>query len=308
MEEDVPQATPEEIRKIASRVLKEAPPGEFDECVNALKGFVPDKEIITAVEKDTYRIWARSRVIYVTVGADEHKALICEEACLGGDRYIDPTTSKSFTYDFANKKTVTATAPVPQPPSISENPEEETPEVPDEPQELDQAPLSEEEIPSTPLREATQAAITKFTSNNINDGVCGVYDKDGGLAIAITGSSISKPNFRTGSVIFHFVYQDGKLEGTIGFFAHFFENGNAVSNQDAKFSAAVAGGDDQATAQNISKQLSKFYNEWVDKIVAGFDALSEEGLNKLRRRLPITKTQINWQQELIGGAAVQARK
>ena len=308
MEEDAPQVTPEQIRTIAARVLKEAPPGEYDECANALKGFVSDKDLITSVEKDTYKTWAQSRVIYVTVGDDEHKALICEEACLGDNRYIDPTTSKAFTYDFANKKTVPSQAPVPQPPSISENPEEETPEVPDEPQELDQAPLTEETIPSSPLREATQATITKFTKASIHDGVCGVYDKDGGLAIAISGSSISKANFRTGSVIFHFLYQDGKLEGTISFFAHFYENGNAVSHQDAKFSADVAGSDDQTTAQNLAKQLSKFYDEWVQKIVDGFDILSTEGLNKLRRRLPITKTQINWAQELYGGASPMPKK
>jgi len=98
------------------------------------------------------------------------------------------------------------------------------------------------------------------------------------------------------------------LEGTISFFAHFFENGNAVTHQDAQFSADVSGGDDAAIAAAIGGQMAKFYTEWTQKIQEGFELLSDEGLNKLRRRLPITKTHINWQQELYGGAAMQSKK
>jgi len=347
MEEDQAPVSSEEIQKISSRILKEAPPGEFDECVHALKGFVDDKEAIDAAAADSYRIWAQNRVIPVAVGEDNHMALICEEANIEGNKYIDPTTSKSFNYDFANKKTVVVQPPAPQPapaplpelPAEGETPEGETPEgenpegekpegetpegenpegetpntnaeeqAPEAPAQPEEAALTEEEIPSTPLRDATQAAVTKFTEKCVANGVCGVYVKDEGVAIVISGSSISKNNFRCGSVIFHFKYEGGNLEGTISFFAHFFENGNTVTHLDSNFKGTVNGSGDEEIAEGIIGQLSKFYQQWCEKIQSGFDLLSDEGLNKLRRRMPITKCHINWNQELYGGAAMQVKK
>jgi hypothetical protein len=162
-----------------------------------------------------------------------------------------------------------------------------------------------EPIDSAPLRAVLQAAVGKFARASIRNGRCAVYDAANGCTIVISGSSISKENFRTGSLVMRFALTpQGRLRGSMRLREHFYENGNSVADQVTQFDESVGVGSNDETAVNAVKRIGAFYAKWTIAMQKAFDLLANEGLDKLRRRLPITKTHINWQQEIIGAASM----
>jgi capping protein alpha len=169
--------------------------------------------------------------------------------------------------------------------------------------------LDADPLTSTSLRSTMQSIVQKFAEEAVHNGNCAVYDAADGVTIVISGSSISKENFRTGSLVMRFALKSsGELTGTIALHAHFYENGNAVSEQASEFKDTVPGSSDDDKSANLVKKISAFYTTWTKGLQEGFELLTSEGLDKLRRKLPIMKTYVNWRQELIGAAAMPAGK
>lgn len=257
----------------AGRLVVDAPPGEFDDCIHALSGFVSDPKIAQAAKAAYLEKWMVANCLPVQVG--DKTAMLCEEASLGNGKYIEPNTMKPFKYNFDERKAI----------------------------ELDDEPIQ-----STSLREVIQSTIQKFSQTTLRNGCCGVYDSNEAVAIIMSGSSISKENFRTGSLLMRFTYSDGHLKGYISLHAHFYENGNAMGSQTSEYDKQVSGADEGQIASNILKEISSMYNDWQTKMANGFELLKSEGLNILRRRLPKTQTKVNWRHEIIGSAAMPTGK
>lgn len=267
--EDLIASVDPKLLQAAGNLVSDAPPGEFDDCIHALQGFVSDPNIALAAKAAFLEKWMVSRCLPVQVG--DKTAMLCEEASLGDHKFIEPNTMKIFRYDYETRSA----------------------------QELDDPPHE-----STSLREVIQSTIQKFSSETLRNGCCGVYDGSEGVAIIMSGSSISKENYRTGNLLLRFTYHEGHLKGTISLHAHFYENGNAMGSQTSEYNEAISGSDDGQIASNILKKISSMYEDWTNKMADGFELLKSEGLNCLRRRLPKTKTKINWEQEIIGSAAM----
>lgn len=253
----------------ASRLLVNAPPGEFDDCVAALSQFASDQEVVKEATNKSIRTWMMNSCAPVTVG--DHQAMICEEALQSNGLYVDPNTMNLFNYNFEEKQV------------------EET----------------GEKLQSTSFRDACQNTLGVFSKNTLKNGTCGVYDIEDGVAIVLSGSSIVRENYRTGNVVMRFTIKNGHLAGKITAAAHFYENGNCTLENSADFEGNVKGEDDDKQAANAVKLLSEFYKQWTEKLTYGFDLLKNEGLNKLRRRLPVTKSKINWRAEIVGSASMQ---
>lgn len=254
----------------ATRLLVNAPPGEYDDCVSSLSQFASDPEVVTEAKNKSIRTWMMNQCSLVEVG--DHQAMICEEALQSSGLYVDPTTMGLFNYNFEEKKV------------------EETGET----------------LESTPFREECQKALCVFSTKTLTNGACGVYDTENGVAIVLSGSSINRENYKTGSVVMRFRIENGRLAGKITAAAHFYENGNCTLENSADFEGTLASeDDDKKAAASAVKLLSDFYRQWTEKLSNGFNLLKTEGLNKLRRRLPVTKTKINWRAEIIGSASMQ---
>jgi capping protein alpha len=201
--------------------------------------------------------------------------MLCEEAQIENEHFLDSNTLRSFFYDF-NKRKVTWVSP--------------------------------QALMSSSLRNTVYTAVQVF-AGMLRNGTAAVFDSPGGIQIIISGSSISKENFRTGNFIMRFTLAPNKeLKGTITVQAHFYESGNATTNQRAEFSQKVEGGNDQELAVNVAKKLNRFLSQWKKSIFWGFDLLATEGIDKLRRKLPVTKSKINWRLEIAGTAAMQSKK
>lgn len=261
------------LLEAAEHLVVNAPPGEFDDCIHALSGFVSDPKIAQAAKAAYLEKWMVANCLPVQVG--DKTAMLCEEASLGNGKYIEPNSMKTFRYNFEDRKAVE---------------------------------LNDDPIQSTSLREVIQSTIQKFSSTTLRNGCCGVYDSSEGVSIIMSGSSISKENFRTGSLLMRFTYHEGHLKGSISLHAHFYENGNAMGSQTSEYDEQVSGADEGQIASNILKKISTMYNDWTTKMANGFELLKSEGLNILRRRLPKTQTKVNWRQEIIGAAAMPTGK
>ena len=286
--------------KAVGRFLKEAPPGEYEDCVHAIKGFIEDKSILEEAIDNTKEEWIVGNC--TTIQIDDHSAILCEEAKYGDGKFVDPITCKVFAYDFINQEIVKNTPK--EKPSEEEDAkspeEEEKKEEPEQPEEIT--------VESSGFRQELQKSCTKFATMNFHNGACGAYDADDAVKVVIRASSISKQNFRTGLIILRFTCKDGTIKGSIALKTHFYEHGNCLGTQTTEFEDTYAGDDDEAKAVDVGKKLNKFISKWTGAIAEGFDLLSSEGLNKLRRRLPISVQKINWAQELRGVAAMPGQK
>ena len=257
-----------ENQEIIARFLKESPQGEFDDCYSAIGMFVEDQDLLQEGKSLAFKEWALNH--FVQVDVEDHKAILCKYANISEDKFVDPETSKVFNYDFATK-TVT---------------------------------MEEEEVSeTTELRDKLQDSVSRMTAKSFKNGVAGVYVDGDALRIIVSASFINRQNYRTASIVFDFKFEDEKLKGTIEFNSHSYESGNAVGHQRAEFSKDIS----EEPEKNIPKALNAFYSEWNTKVTDGIQSISEEGLNKFRRRLPITASKINWRSEMVGTASMQLK-
>jgi hypothetical protein len=271
-----PEAEPEvqvdrRLLEVAVGFLSEAPPGEFDDCLAALSKFVRDRNVPIAARRAALPVWMRNHCLPVDV--EGAKAIICEEALLENGLFLDPTSMRPFRYNFETRTV---------------------------------AQILPETRQSSSLRDTMQGIVQKFATTSMRNGNCAVYDTpDGGINIVISGSSISKENFRTGTVIMRFKYaRGGRVTGTIQWLGHYYEQGNAMSNQKTSFNEQIGGGSDADISTNFVKKLGAFYIQWTKALQNAFELLTNEGLDKLRRKMPIMKTYVNWRQEIIGAASM----
>ena len=255
------------------RFLAEAPPGEFDDCVASLGQFA-DADVAAVAKKRCIEQWMMRNCVAVKVG--DHNAIICEEARLPDGEFVDANTMKTFRYNFETRESEEG---------------------------------SGRSIESSDLRSTMQPIIQKFAASSMRNGNCAVYDADDGVTIVVSGSSISKKNYRTGGLVMRYkLSSSGQLSGSISLQAHFYENGNSVSEQVSEFNDTVSGSNDNDLSVNVVKKITNFYTKWTNSLQEGFDVLSREGLDQLRRKLPITRNHVNWRQEIIGAAAMPAGK
>jgi hypothetical protein len=253
--------------RIATSFLVSAPAGEFDIVASDLESLSGSKPLVQTASHRAFLDWNHARCGIVTVGGNN--VIICDEAKVADGAYINPYTQTIVRFDQAAQKFV---------------------------------PTQERVPGSTPGRAQLQQMLIDYVKIAYKSNMAvGVYDK-AALFIVIRSSSISLKNFRTGNIIARYKYEtSGKLTGTIAVMQHYFETGNVMCSQAARLEAAVAPGD---LAQVIEK-IREFENQWLKSYLDAFDWLANEGMTKLRRKIPISGTKISWEAEFRGLAGMQ---
>ncbi|KAH0787211.1 F-actin-capping protein subunit alpha [Histomonas meleagridis] len=255
---------------VVSRFLEESPPGEYEQCSSVLSVLV-SKPTLLESRAATIKKWNMKQCTYVPIS--QHAAIICEEAAQSDGSFVDPITYKTFNYNFAYRRAE---------------------EIGGEP-----------EVPSNELREELQTKLTDYLSQTYHEqAAVGVYTTSkGSLVIYLRSSSISLENFRTGSVISRYVFEDNStLSGKIESIQHFFEGGNAVCQNSATLSPVSINGDNvQQKSAQIIEAIISFEEKWIKSVQETLTKIGEEGIACLRRKMPVTKTKINWRAELETG-------
>jgi capping protein alpha len=256
----------------AIRFLSEAPQGEFEDCYSSMTQLVRDPNVPLVAKRRALPGWMKANCLPVDV--DGKRALICADALLESGQFVDPNSYRPFTFNFERRQVTSIGDP----------------------------------LRSSSLRESLQPALQKWAGGALRNGSAGVYDAPDGATVVISGTTISKENFRTGGLVLRFNVNAGVVSGSITLRGHCYEQGNAVAEQTTNFRENIPGGSDDEIATNLAKKIGVIYRDWTGKLQAGFDLLSNEGLDKLRRRLPISKTKVNWRQEIIGAASMPVGK
>jgi capping protein alpha len=258
----------EKHQKIITGFLTNAPPGEFEQCAADLEVVTGNKSLVDSTKEAAYEAWAHKHFHVVSI--DGNNVIICDEAKVGNRVYLNPVTLGTFKFDPA-ARTFTAT--------------------PDKP------------IASTPPRIQLQKIFGDYARAAYkSNAAVGVYDGGKGThVIVIRSTSVSLKNYRTGSVIARYKLEaNGKLTGGIKAVEHYFESGNVMSTQHTKMEAEQPVPD----LNQLVLKVRDFENLWLRSYLEAFDWLFAEGMAKLRRKIPISGTKINWEAELRGVAGM----
>jgi len=263
----------EENLAIIKKFLEDAPPGEYEQCSAALQAVVTpeDAGLISQARSETLKSWSEKACRAVEV--DGHNAIICPEALQEDGTYVDPITLKTFEYDFESRE----------------------------------AKVTENTVEGSEFRGELQKELIDYAIGAYKENpVVGVFDKaDGSLAIVLGSQSISLNNFRTGKTVAKYTLtQDGNLTGKIESIQHFFEKGNAVCQNDDECNVSTKFGN----AKEVIKAIKAFEDKWLTDYKETLARIGEEIIFRLRRKFPISKTKINWENEIHGIGGMNVKK
>ncbi|SCV01406.1 LAME_0G16006g1_1 [Lachancea meyersii CBS 8951] len=139
--------------------------------------------------------------------------------------------------------------------------------------------------------ESIHQDLESYTSKTFPGNVSyAVYPGDAphDIVIAIVSTKYSPGNFWNGhwKSVYHYNLDTKQLKGVIDVNVHYYENGN-VSFQCEKQV------EDQS-ASNAVVSIKTLENELEKEMRASFTNLNEKEFKLLRRRLPVTRSKINW--------------
>lgn len=242
---------------IISQIIKDSPAGEIKDVYNDLitiAGQDSKQTILEEIEK--YNI---ENNVCVSVGND---SVILSKYNKSGTKYFDPITNKLFSVDHLNKKGL----------DIEVNTINE----------LNQS------------QKALYNELKKYTEDDFSGNVvAAVYpdttNKDN-LAIIIVSTKYSPNNFWTGDwrSIYNYDTTSKKLTGKIGLKVHYYEGGNVNFKSNEVF-------EENGIEENeIIKTIRAFENKFEKDLDFSFNNLNEREFKSLRRRLPISRTKVNW--------------
>jgi capping protein alpha len=253
--------------RLATSFLVNAPEGEFELVAADLDALTGNPKLVGAARDAAYLQWAHAQAHLVQV--DGNNVIIADESKVADGAYVNPYTQTIVRFDPATKKF------------------KGTP---------DRAPGA------NPQRAQLQQLLVEYsrTAYKSTTGV-GVYEAKGALLIVLRSSSVSLKNFRTGNLIARYKLEaNGKISGSISVTQHYFETGNVMCHQSTRLETTVPAGD---LAQVVAK-IRDFENQWLRSYLEAFDWLFNEGMTKLRRKIPVSGTKINWEAEFRGLAGM----
>ncbi|AMD18908.1 HBR007Cp [Eremothecium sinecaudum] len=122
------------------------------------------------------------------------------------------------------------------------------------------------------------------------ESACSVLStgEEDNLAIIIVSMKFSPANFWSGYWKSEYIYnpRSKELKGKIDVSAHYYENGNVKF----KFSESI----NEEAVKDIVTSIKRIETTFDTKLNVGFRKLNETQFSKLRRRLPVTRSKINW--------------
>ena len=101
-------------------------------------------------------------------------------------------------------------------------------------------------------------------------------------------------NFWSGEWLSTWVFQNGKLTGTIKANTYYYEEGNIQFNLKTEFDEKVNGSSDTEIASSVISIIEKKENDVQTELEKVYDNFSDHYIKPLRRKLPITGTKMNW--------------
>jgi capping protein alpha len=264
--------TEEDMIQIANNFLLASPPGEFMEVVTDVRGLLPDDSIINDTAPITFREYNTDQMLQVYNG--DRDVLVTKQGEVSDGEYLDPRGGQVFSFDHIRQE-VTGSRAI----------------------------GGELDAQVEPYRSVIDGAFEKYAREFYMNGTSAVYgSKSGGdfvVTMCLSSSKFNPNNFWNGrwrSVWTATFKPNGQvsLSGTIKICVHYYEDGNVQLNSEVTRTASVAGGNAQATADNIIKAVRKEEANYQAAVENSYATMGDTTFKALRRVLTIMRTKIDW--------------
>ncbi|CAB4257166.1 similar to Saccharomyces cerevisiae YKL007W CAP1 Alpha subunit of the capping protein (CP) heterodimer (Cap1p and Cap2p) which binds to the barbed ends of actin filaments preventing further polymerization [Maudiozyma barnettii] len=248
------------FEKVISEIIFDSPAGEIKQVYDSLITIVGENSkdtLLNVIEQ--YNIKNN-----IPIDVDGNNILLSENNKDGASRYFDPINGVSFTVDHMNRKG------------------------------LDVEPYQAKGF--TDNQKSLYQSILDYTTNAYpGDVTIAVYPIIEGdteeaikLEIIISSTKYNPDNFWNGDWRSKYVYDKNlsQLTGTIDVQIHYYEDGNVSFKSNKTI--------EQNNVKDIAATISDIEKEFENSLDVSFTELNEKQFKSLRRRLPITRSKINW--------------
>lgn len=257
--------------RIASDFILHSPPGEFNEVFNDVRVLLSNDTLLKEGASGAFAQYNKDQLTPARIEGAQYCCLITDYNDLGGGRFADPRTKKSFRYDHLRKE----------------------------------ASEFQDWSPNTslePLRFAIENEATSYTLNHYRHGICSAFsvDDENGKAVVlcIEDHQFQPKNFWNGrwrSV--WTVREDGgqaEITGILKVQVHYYEDGNVqlVSSKEVK--ETISKSSDEQLAKDLVAMMEKSETDYQSAISENYQTMSDTTFKALRRQLPVTRTKIDW--------------
>jgi len=264
----------DDVKRIVSSFLINAPPGEFHEVVTDVRGLLNNDAILNELAPTTFREYNTEQMLVLAVPNCAHKVLITKFGELSGEEYLDPQGKQVVTFDHF-KQEVTGTRP-----ADPENSELE------------------------PWRSAVEKKALEYVTGFYDFGSGAVYaskDAKGNVVItvAISSALFNGTNFYNGRwrSVWTATFVPGKqaaLTGNVRVNVHYYEDGNVQLNTNCNKKDTAQAVKPDTFAEEFVKKIAQHEGELQALLEQNYEKMNTSTFKALRRALPITQTKIAW--------------
>jgi len=260
--------------KIAGNFIMHSPPGQTQKVVDDVKtlcgGSIAGADTVDGLVAKVNS----SNFLAVTVPGENRQVLLTPFGDLGDGTFLDPKGQQRLIIDHVKQvcKRTDALSPA------------------------QQASLE------TKHRNDVDLAMNLYAADKLPDAVVTTYGSKSGSTIKITSCigrcALNLNNYWAGLWRSHWVLEftegskSGKLTGTVRSNVHYFEDGNVQLDDGTKFTCELkfSKGVGEAMAAQVLEYEMEF-NQGMEDI---YVSMSEQVLQGLRRRLPVTRVKFDW--------------
>jgi len=260
--------------KIAGNFVMHSPPGQTQKVVDDVKtllgGSIGPSEVVEPMVAKVNS----ANFLAVSVPGENRQVLLTPFGDLGDGTFLDPKGQQKLVIDHVKQVCKRTDALSPQ----------------------QQASLE------TTHRNEVDLAMSLYAADKLPDAVVTTYGVKTGSTIKITccigRCSLNLSNYWAGLWRSHWVLEftdgskSGKLSGTVRSNVHYFEDGNVQLDDGTKFQCELKFG--KGVGEAMAAQVMEYEMDFNQGMETIYQSMSEQVLQGLRRRLPVTRVKFDW--------------